>query len=526
VPRHHEAVIGGGTSTRSRDGGELEIARLARGPVFGIAGAAVVVLLAFASRYGYHRDELYFLAASRHLALGYVDQPPLAVLVAWFDRLALGDSLVGLRLIPALVTGVIVVLTAMMTRELGGSRFAQGLAAACVASGGLLVVGHLEGPTVYDMLTWALVSWLVIRLLRTGDERLWLAVGVSVGIGMEAKQTVLLLLAGLALGFVVNRQRDVFASRWLWVGVGLALAGWAPNLVWEATHSWPTVSMDASLHSEHSGLGYAIKYPFITLLAAGALLAPVWLAGAWSYWTDPRLRRYRSFAVAFAVGFVFLWVYIPDRFYYLFGIYPVLFAAGAIVTDEVVAGGRGFLRQEAKHRWLWRSRRAAIGIVVVNGLVFLPLGLPVLPPSTVAAANLNKLNYNLGEEIGWHDFVHQVTTVWRSLPPGERVRAIVLTSNYGEAGALIRFAHDEIPAVYSGHNSFWSWGPPPDTASTTVAVGFARDELAPHFRQCQLAARVHNAAGVHNDEHDLPIWVCTDPTRPWSRAWPSFKHYG
>jgi len=505
---------------------ETQLVPFARGPVLGIAAAAVALLLAFAARYGYHRDELYFLAASRHLALGYVDQPPIAVLVAWLDRVALGDGLFGLRLIPALVVGVVVVLTGLMARELRGSRFAQGFAAACIASGGLLVVGHLEGPTVYDVLVWTLASWLVLRILRTGDTRLWLAVGLTVGIGTEAKQTIPLLFVGLAVGFLANGQRAVLGSRWLWAGVALALVGVMPNLVWEATHSWPTLEMNANLQSEHSGLGHAITFPFVTLLAAGALLAPVWLAGAWAFWRDRPFRVYRAFALSFAIGVLVVWIVIPDRFYYLFGYFPVLFAAGAVVTDAVVDGRRGFFRPERRHAWIWRSRRAAVAILVVNALLFLPLGLPVLPQSVVAALDLNKSNYNLGEEIGWHDLVRQVDDVWRSLPDDERRHAIVLTSNYGEAGALVRDAPWGPGRVFSGHNSFWSWGPPPDTATTAVVVGYAPTELASRFSTCELVGRVHNGVGVDNDEAGEPISVCRDPVAPWSELWSRFKHYG
>src|SRR5262249_16379525 len=238
-----------------------ELPSFATGPVVGIVSAAVGLLLALASRYGYHRDELYFLAASRHLDWGYVDQPPIAVLVPWLGPVPFGNTLLGLRLLPALIIGLVGMFTAAIARELGGSRFAQGFAAACVASTGFLVVGHLEGPTVYDTLIWVLVSWLVLRILRTGNDRLWLAVGLVVGLGMEAKQTVPLLLAGLAIGFIVNRQIAVFASRWLWAGVVIALVGMSPNLVWQATNGWPTLSMNANLRSEHSGLGYAIKFP-------------------------------------------------------------------------------------------------------------------------------------------------------------------------------------------------------------------------------------------------------------------------
>jgi hypothetical protein len=239
------------------------------------------------------------------------------------------------------------------------------------------------------------------------------------------------------------------------------------------------------------------------------------------------MRPYRAFAIAFVFGFVLLWIVIPDRFYYLFGIYPVLFASGAIVADEVATGTRGFFRACARHRWLWRSRTWAIGIVLVNGITFLPLGLPVLPASVVASANLQKVNYNLGEEIGWPELVREVARVWRSLPPSKRREAVVVTDNYGEAGAITRFgASYALPTAYSGHNSFWSWGPPAPSRGTTIAIGIDRRELLPYFERVQLAARIHNHAHVNNDEAGSPIWICSRQRQPWPAIWVHFKHYG
>ena len=518
------AVDGG---ARSANSDCTALPGFAAAPVGGIATGSIVLLVAFASRYGYHRDELYFLSASRHLDFGYVDQPPVAVLVAWLARVAFGNTLVGLRVIPAFVVGGVVALTGAMTRELGGSRFAQGFAALCVASGGLLVVGHLEGPTVYDVFVWALASLLVLRLLRTGNERLWIAVGAVVGLGLEAKNTIALLFVGLAIGFVVNRQSGILRSPWLWAGVGVALVLWAPNLVWQATNGWPTAAMDASLRAEHSGLGYVLKYPFITLLALGPFIAPVWMSGAWALWRDRQMTSYRAFAVAFGFGFVVLWIVIPDRFYYLLGIYPAMIAAGALVTEGVVDGTRGFFLSEPGRRRLWRSRRWAIGLVLAGGLVLLPVALPVLPPSALATVPLQKANYNLGEEIGWQDLTRQVATVWRSLPPAQQRSAVILTQNYGEAGAIDRYGKQaHLPRAFSGHNSFWSWGPPRPSLGTTIAIGLARRQLTPYFGHCSLAARVRNRAGVDNEEHGHPIWVCTDQHEPWASIWNRFKHYG
>ena len=503
-----------------------DVRRFAAGPVLWIAAGTTLFLVAVSWRYGYHRDELYFLEASRHLAFGYVDQPPGAVLVAWIDRVLLGNTLVGLRLIPAIVDGVVVAMTGLMARELGGSRFAQWFGALCVALSGFLVIGHLEGPTIYDALTWALVSFLVLRILRTGNTRLWLAVGLTVGVGLEFKESILFLCGGLLVGLLWNRQPRELASPWLLAGAGIALLLWAPNLAWEAAHHWPVFEMDANLRAEHSGLGYSIQFPFISILAMGPVVAPVWIAGWWALMRRERLRRYRSFGIAFALLFVLLLVFIADRFYYMAPLYTVMFAAGAIVTEEVADGRSGFFRMRPRRRVMWTSRRAAVRNAVIGGALLLAIALPLVPPNVLRTVPLQDVNYNLGEEIGWPAFVNQVAGVWRSLSAGERADGVIVTGNYGEAGAIDRYgAADGLPVAYSGHNSFWWWGPPAPATGTTVAVGFSRGDLTPYFRAVTPAATLHNPYGVENDEEGTPVWVCTGQRRPWPAIWPAFRHY-
>jgi 4-amino-4-deoxy-L-arabinose transferase-like glycosyltransferase len=499
----------------------------ARGPVLAIAAGTTLLLVAVSRRYGYHRDELYFLEASRHLAFGYVDQPPGAVLVAWISRLLLGNTLVGLRLIPALVDGVVVAMTGLMARELGGRRFAQYFAALCVALSGFLVIGHLEGPTIYDALSWALVSFLVMRILRTGNARLWLVVGLTVGVGVEFKESILFLCGALIIGLLVNRQARELRSPWLWTGAGIAVLLWAPNLIWEATHHWPVFEMDANLRAEHSGLGYAVQFPFISILAMGPVVAPVWMAGWWALLRRESLRRYRSFAIAFAFLFMALWLYIPDRFYYMAPLYTVMFAAGALVTEEVAEGVSGFFRARPRRRRMWTSRRQAVWNAVIGGVLLFAIALPLVPPNVLRTVPLQNVNYNLGEEIGWPTLVHQVAGVWNSLPAGERSSAVIVTGNYGEAGAIDRFgAAEGLPVAYSGHNSFWWWGPPSPATGTTIAVGFSRQDLTPYFRTVTLATTLHNPYGVQDDEEGNPVWVCTGQRRPWPAIWPDFRNYG
>jgi 4-amino-4-deoxy-L-arabinose transferase-like glycosyltransferase len=501
---------------------------LALPDVLACAAVAVGILLVTSTRDGYHRDELYFLEASRHLAWGYVDQPPLSIALVALSRVLFGNSLFGLRLFPALADGGVVILTGLIARELGGERFAQGLAALGIAVSPFLIAGHLAGPTIYDFLAWELLSWLVIRILRTGNERLWLAAGVVAGVGLENKETILLLVFGLFVGLVFNGQSRLLRSRWLWMGVLTALVIWAPNLIWQTHYSWPTLEMSHNLHQEHSGLAYTLTFVPIQLLLPGWWLAPVWMAGLWALWREPRFRSYRAFAAAYVLLFVLIGVYIGDRPYYFAPLYAVAMAVGAIVADEVIQGTRRFFStRRSTRRLLWRSRRTVIAAILIAGVIDLPISVPILPAAALATLPLQKLNYNLGETIGWQQLVATTARIYRSLPSSERSSVAIVTGNYGEAGAIDRYGGAlDLPRAYSGHNSYWWWGPPHPSTGSTIAVGLSRPLLMTYFRRVVLVQRFHDSQGIENDEYGTLIWLCRGQQRPWPAIWPSFRHYG
>ena len=494
-----------------------------------IAGATTALLLAVGARYGFHRDELYFLEASKHMSWGYVDQPPLSVALIWLTRHLIGESVFAVRILPAIASGATVLCTALLTRELGGGRFPQTLAAWRAGFAPLILAGgHLAGPTVYDLLAWLVVSLLIARILRAGNERLWLVVGVVTGVALLDKETILLLVGGLFLGLLFTGRARTLASPWLWGGAAIALAIWSPNLVWEFANGWPTIEMSRNLHDEHSGLSYSIKYVPFQMLILGFATAPVWLAGAWALWREERFRTYRAFAVAFAILFAMVGLLMADRPYYLGGLFFVMLAAGSIVTEDVVHRRRRFFSEKPpKRRRVWRSERAAIEFVVIAGIVGLFVSLPIVPASSLATVPLQSINYNLGEMIGWPHMVAQIAAVYRSLPADQRAHAAVFTSNYGEAGAVDLYG----PAVglsraYSGHNSFWWWGRPPDGTTTLVVVGYDAGYLRRCFSTVQPAGRLENGLGVADDEEGQPIDVATGPRSPWSVLWPQFRHYG
>jgi hypothetical protein len=490
---------------------------VAVGGLLGVAAVLVAVLLLVAGRYGYHRDELYFLVASRHLAWGYVDQPPLTPALAGLARLLFGDWLPGLRLLPALAVGALVVVTGLVARELGGGRAAQLLAAACVAASGVtLAVGHLHSTTTYDVLLWSVGLLLLVRLLGTGERRLWLAIGPVAGIGLLNKATVAQLAGAVLVGLLADRDaRRLLASRWLLAGAAVAVALWAPYLAWQARHGWPQLAIFADLRATDGGLGAGLAFPPFQLLMTNPLLAPVWVVGLLALLRGGWARPWRPLAVAYLL-FVAFYTLVGGKPYYAFGFYPVLFAAGAVWLAR---------RRERRGEGRLPLRRLLPAVAVAAALP-LPLLLPVLPASTLDVTT--EVNEDAGESFAWPTYVAQVLRVRDGLPPTERAGVVAVTGNYGEAGALARYGGAwGRDAVFSGHNSYWWWGPPGGDGRVVIVVGYAESRafLQQRFRSVTLAARLDNGQGIGNEEQGQPVWVCRDLVGTWAGSWRDWRHY-
>lgn len=487
----------------------------AQGPVFVAAFLLAGLLIAFSGRYGYHRDELYFLACGRHLAWGYPDQPPLVpVLARLMSGLAPG-SLVVLRLPSAVASAALVLLTGLIARELGAERRAQALAAFCVAAGPLVIgTGHLLSTTTFDLPAWALASWLIVRILRTGDNRLWLAVGLVTGAGLSDSDLIAFLLFAVVAGLAVAGPRRPLRSPWLYVGGAIALAMWAPYLAWQASHGWPELAIARSIASGGSGTSaprWALLPEQVGLVG---WVSAVWAVGLVRLLRGGALRWCRALGAAFIVLAVVFTV-TGGKPYYLGGMLPVLLSAGAQPVVDWARRGRA------------RLRAGLVTAAVMLNLTAIPVTLPVVPVADVHNTPIVALNYDAGETIGWPAYVRQIAAVYRSLPPAQRSSAIVLGSNYGESGAVDRFGPaDGLPAAYGVHNAYWYWGPPPASAATAVAAGFARQTLTPVCGSLRLAAHLDNNLGVHDDEQGAPVWVCTALRGSWAAIWPRLRNLG
>jgi Dolichyl-phosphate-mannose-protein mannosyltransferase len=482
-----------------------------------IAVAAFAVEMAVSARYGYVRDELYFLSAGHHLAFGYVDQPPLTPLLARAATVLGGNTLIGLRVVPALGLAALVVLTAVMSRMLGAGRTGQLLAALAAATcGEYLGAMHELTTTTPDFLCWAVTLLLVVKLLERRDPRWWLAIGASVGVASEAKWNIAFLLAALAAGFLATEARSLLRSRYLLAGCVIAAALAAPDLIWQAAHGWPSIDVFRALQGD-AGHNRAV-YWVAQVLYTGPVLVPVWVAGAvWSV-RSAAARPFRAIGIACVIVIVLQFV-LGGKAYYSGAAYTFLLAAGCVPAERWLA---------ARRPLAGRIRPAAVlaGAMLAGAVIAAPVTLPVLPARALHTVPVQKINYDLGEEIAWPKLVALVSHEYHALPAAQRQHTTILTGNYGESGAIDRYGPGfGLPQVYSGANNFWLWGPPPAADTAAIAVNLDPAFLHREFRHVRLVATFWNGLGVSDDEQGMPVYVATGLRSTWAQAWPAFRNF-
>jgi hypothetical protein len=490
-----------------------------------IAAAAFAVEMAVSARYGYARDELYFLAAGHHLAFGYVDQPSLTPLLARIESAVFGNALAGLRVLPALGLAALVVATAVMSRQLGAGRTGQLFAALAAATcAEFLGVMHELTTAAPDFVFWAATLVLVMRLLATEDPRWWVAIGGCVGIASEAKWNIGFLVAALAAGFVATGFADrgarrLLRSRYLLLGVVIAAALAAPDLVWQATHGWPELDVFRALDGA-AGHNRAV-YWLGQFLYAGPVLTGVWVTGAiWSL-RSAQARRFRPVAIACVVAIVLQFV-LGGKAYYPGAAYTFLLAAGSVPLERRLAARRPV---KPTARVITPVTRTAAAMLA-GAVLAAPVALSVLPARVLHTVPLQKINYDLAETIAWPKEVALVAREYDSLPASQRAQTAILTGNYGEAGAIDRYGPGlALPQAYSGANNFWLWGPPPAGDRSVIAVNVDPALLHREFTRVRLVATFRNGLGVSDDEQGAQVFIATGLRSSWAQAWPAFRNY-
>jgi hypothetical protein len=487
----------------------------------------------FHSNYGYFRDELYYIACSKHLAFGYVDQPPLSIAILWVSRMLLGDSLYAIRFLPSVAGACVVVLAALMARKLGGGKFAQGLAAlSVVAAHGLFGHGQFFTMNSFDVLFWALAGYVVIQILTEDRPKLWVLFGLLVGLGLENKYSIGFLVIGIVVGLLLTRQRKHLFTKWFWLGAGVAAVIFLPHVIWEIEYGFPSIEFmrNASM-TKNVQLG-AVDFLLAQVRDLNVLNAPLWLGGIY-FFAGHREGRYRPLAWMYPIIFIVM-VGGSAKPYYLSAIYPIFLAGGSVLVERFV--------HEKSLNWL---KPAYASCLVIFAIVLLPFCSPVLPidqfikyehflglmPRAEERSGVGELPQYYADQFGWPEMVDSIAAVYRKLTPEEQAQCVIFVRNYGEAGAVDFFGGKYgLPNALCGHNSYWYWGPGDRSGNAAIVIGRSRN-LEENLSDLGSAFKHVELAGTTNANHCMPyengrmIFICKGLTSTIQKIWPKQRFF-
>jgi hypothetical protein len=473
---------------------------------------ALLVHLLTNGHYSYFRDELYYIACGRHLDLGYVDQPPLSILLLRSSQMLLGDSLFAIRLLPALAGAAIVALTGIIAREIGGRAWAIALACAgslCALFN--LVVGNFFSMNAFEPLFWMGSVYLLVRIMNGGSPTLWLWFGVLLGLGLENKHSTAFFAVGIFLALLLTPERRHFAKEWIWFGALIALAITLPNILWEAQHHWPTYELLNTI--AHSNKNVALSpAEFIAQQAVfmnpGTL--PIWIGGLLWLFASRDGRRYRVLGIAYLVTLA-EFIVLHGKSYYLGPAYPMLFAAGGVAVERVFA---------ARLEWF---KPVLLGAILVTGALIAPLAVPILPPDKLVAymraihmqpprtetSHTAVLPQHFADQFGWEQMVGSVAQVYHHLRPEDEKRAAIFCQNYGEAGAIDFFGPKfELPPAISGHQNYFLWGPRDWTGDVALVLDTNDEDDRELFASVEDLGQVVSSPWAMPIERRMHIFLC------------------
>jgi len=496
-----------------------------------LAIAAVRLLLQVFSAgligYGYSADELYFLDCADHLAWGYVDHPPFSIAVLASVRGAFGDWLLCLRLAAAFAGATTIVLAGLITRDLGGGRAAQGIAAlAMLVSPVVLFVTGYYSMNAIDMVIWSIAFHLMLRVLNGGDQRLWIALGFTLGIGLLNKWSVLWLGGGLGVGLLLSPQRTWLRTPWPWLAGVIAVLIWAPNLVWQVRHDWPTLEFMRTGMRDVMAEKPPLTFVREQFRAMHPILALLTVFGLFHYFRSDG-SPHRLLGWTWVTVFIILMTSGTARPYYLAPAYAVTFAAGAV-----------FIERLAKRRRWSRLPQVAAGLIALAGVVPAPLVVPLLSPEAFIAYERKlgmsrvKTEFDEGElppqfgfQFGWAELTEAVARTYEELPPEDKARAGILAETFGEAGGLNFFGKRiGLPHAIGTHNNYWLWGPQDCSGDVMIVVSDSEEKLRGWFASVEPGRKIAC-------QYCMPtlraksVYVCRSPRRPLRELWPELKNY-
>ena len=492
---------------------------------------AVTLLIHFLtnSRYGYFRDELYYLACSQHLDLGYVDQPPLSILLLRLSKMLFGDSLFAIRFLPALAGAGTVALTGMIARELGGRTWAVALS--CTASLCALVflaAGNFFSMNAFEPLFWMGAIYLLVWIINGGSPRLWLWFGAVIGLGLENKHSMAFFAAGICVALLFSPLRRHLAQKWIWFGALIALALALPNVIWQIQHHWPTWELLRNVAQSNKNVVLTPgQFMAQQVLIMNPATLPLWLGGLLWLLLSHEVRRHQVIAFVYLITLT-EFIIMHGKHYYLAPAYPMLFAAGGVCVERLF---------RVRLQWL---RPVLLAAMIALAALLAPTVLAILSPEKLVAymkaihfepprtetSHTAALPQLFADQFGWEEMVRSVAKAHETLSPDDRKRVAIFCQNYGEAGAIDFFgAKFGLPPAISGHQNYFLWGPRDYTGEVLLVLDDGDDDERQQFESVEDLGQIESSPWAMPWEQRNHVYLCRHLKGDVRDLWPRVKEW-
>jgi hypothetical protein len=462
--------------------------------------------------YNIFRDEYYYIDCAKHLAFGYVDHPPFSIVILAAWKAIFSDSQLSIRIIPALLGGGTVVTGGFIAASMGGNKSAQILSAiAVLCSPVFLGLGSIYSMNSFDLLFWAAMFYVLIKIINTDNEKLWLWFGMIAGLGLMNKISVGYLGAGIVIAMMFTKERKWFKNKYFWLGGVIAVIIFSPYIIWNMQNDFATLEFIRNAakfkNAQISFLGFLKEQ----ILQINPLNAIIWITGLIALLIPKRLSKYRIVAIVYIVVFIIL-VLNNGKPYYLAAAYISLIPAGSIALTEFFE----------KRRLKFLTPVYAI-LLLASGVIISPMAIPVLTPERLVEhmdklgikpenaekSKLGLLPQFFADRFGWEEMAKEMAKVYNTMSDEEKKKTVIAVGNYGEASSLNYYAKKYgLPVVYCAHNSHWFWGKERgfEGIDNVIILDGKREDHLEQFEEVTEAGKISNPYAMPF-ENNLTIFI-------------------
>jgi hypothetical protein len=480
--------------------------------------------------YGIFRDELYYVACSKRLAFGYVDEPPFSIWLLSFVRNLIGDSVFALRLVPAIVGALTLFIVGLITKNLGGGKTAIIIASTCALLAPINIgMNSYFSMNTFDHFFWAFGFLYVVKIIQNDKIINWVILGFIIGFGMLNKISMGWFAFGFFIGLLSTSMRKKILSKQFVLLVAISFLLFLPYIIWNFQNDFAALEfIQNALAHKYNGI---TRWDFVSglFLIMNPASIPVWVGGLYFFFSRKETDKYKIAGTIFLVTFLILFINGHNKSEYLAPAFYILFAGGGVA----------FERLNANKIWLW-IQRIDLSFVIILGIIVMPFAIPILPvdsfikyQSMIGITQPSSERHQLAElpqfyadMFGWENMARSVSEVYKRLSDEEKKTTVIYGNNYGRAGAIEYYSHKySLPdKALSMHNNFWIWGYYDKPIKTMIVIGEEREHLINNFDEVTAAGKIESQYAIPY-ENNLTIWICRGPKFDFDKLWHAEKKF-